>query len=104
MPMKKTYTHIVGIDSDGEIMASIYKYDKLVGSFEIIGEWEGKEDIMQSLHDEAGRLGYVLLTELFKKSGSEGGKKSSSNMTPEERKARAKKASDSYWKKKKSKI
>lgn len=40
-----------------------------------------------------------LTREYFQKQGSIGGKKSSANMTPEQRKERAKKALEARWKK-----
>ena len=49
------------------------------------------------------REAFRILKKMFVKAGHEGGKKSSANLTPAERKARAQKAAQARWSKVKKK-
>lgn len=87
----KKYTHITHWQDEEEIYATIMYLDQQVGSFDIIGDWDDNEDIQQSLHDEASRHCYTLVT-FQQATMSQLGKKSAESMTKEQRVARAKKA------------
>lgn len=53
------YDRIEYTQDQEEITATLYRGRKIVGMFDILGDWEDETDIRLSLHDEAERQGYV---------------------------------------------
>jgi len=93
----KTYTHITHWQDDGEIHATIMRLDKIVGSFDIIGDFEDEQDIIQSLNEEASRLEYSKVS-FQQATMSDMGKQSAARMTQDERTKRASDAAKKRWK------
>jgi hypothetical protein len=93
--MNRQYTHITYIQVDEEIHATLVYLDRTVGHFDIIGDWEDNDDIMQSLHEEASRQEYECVpasTAAMREMGRRGGAATASKMTKKQRIERAKKA------------
>ena len=93
----KTYTHITHWQDGSEIHATIMRLDRQVGSFDIIGDFEDEQDILQSLDEEASRLEYSKVS-FQQATMSDMGSRSAARMTQDERTKRASDAARKRWK------
>lgn len=87
--------------ASGELYLSILDGKATVYTEDIIGTFDDEEDIKLTCLEVAQSRGYfpVLFEDDAVRYGRQGGKKSSSNLTPEQRKKRAQEAVKKRWQK-----